>query len=176
MLSKESNEVAINGILTYEDFKKYTKYHQQKIVVNYFFVSIIVSMAVFSLILPVSLFLLFLVYLPLSLLISGAVTLTFMLMARLLSRREYKSDRAAKSEMSYVINNQGILQKRGKSSTYFEWDDIIKAYENKELFRLYVSKSKAIVLPKRFFSTKDDIESFKSILRENLDTKRVLID
>ncbi|MFD1361408.1 YcxB family protein [Lentibacillus salinarum] len=176
MLPNENNEVSINGKLTYEDIKKYSKYHSQKIVVSYFLISAVVSLAVFMLILPVSLYWVCLIYLPISLIISTASTLTLVFLARLNSRREYESDRTAKSEVTYVINNQGILQKRGKSNTHFEWDDIIKAYENKELFRLYISKNKAIVMPKRFFNTKNDVELFKNIVRENSDTNRISME
>lgn len=46
------------------------------------------------------------------------------------------------------------------------------ADQHDELFRLHISKSKAMVLPKRFFNSKEEINSFKEIVKQNLDANK----
>ncbi|EQB36293.1 MULTISPECIES: YcxB family protein [Virgibacillus] len=88
---------------------------------------------------------------------------------RIRVRKEFQSDTQIRHDLSYLISEQRIHQKRGSSNTYFEWGDIFKAYEHKKMFRLYVSRNKAILLPKRFFKTNKDIELLKNMVHKNLD-------
>ncbi|WP_369414031.1 YcxB family protein [Gracilibacillus salinarum] len=67
----------------------------------------------------------------------------------------------------YTINNNGINQQVGRSNVFINWNDIVKGYEHKEMFCLYISSSKAILLPKRYFASNDDKLVFKKLVRQN---------
>ncbi|WP_170138910.1 YcxB family protein [Oceanobacillus chungangensis] len=91
------------------------------------------------------------------------------------TQKEYKSDRLIKSDLSYTINKEGINQKVRKSNNYIEWEDIYKFYEKKDMFLAYVSRNKAIILPKRYFNTYDEIVTLKNLVRERLKEKKIKI-
>ena len=90
-------------------------------------------------------------------------------------RKEYNSDRMIKSELSYTINKEGIKQKIRRSTTYYEWEDIFKVCEKKDMFLVYVSRNKAILLPKRYFNLDDEIVTFKNLVRDRLTEKKIKI-
>ncbi|WP_083270565.1 YcxB family protein [Bacillus marinisedimentorum] len=54
-----------------------------------------------------------------------------------------------------------------------EWGDISVAKEDKDMFRLYVSKNKAIILLKRFFDSNDQKNVFKTLIKKNLESKKI---
>ncbi|WP_085994236.1 YcxB family protein [Oceanobacillus senegalensis] len=189
-MENENAEMMLTGNITYEDFKKHNAYHTRKFLIGHFLLEVMVLSALIvyffneigiflSFVFGYSIFLAWISIIVVSLLISSviAVPLTLVLILLLKSRvrKEYQSDTQIKRDVSYVISNQGIHQKRGRSNTYFEWGDIVQAYEHKEMFRLYVSKNKAILLPKRFFRTNKDVDVFKNMIQNNLDDKRVIM-
>lgn len=90
-------------------------------------------------------------------------------------RKEYNSDRMIKSELSYTINKEGIKQKIRRSTTYYEWEDIFKVCEKRDMFLVYVSRNKAILLPKRYFNLDDEIVTFKNLVRDRLTEKKIKI-
>ncbi|WP_066190363.1 YcxB family protein [Gracilibacillus timonensis] len=74
------------------------------------------------------------------------------------------------NKINYKINGSGITQIISPyTNTYFDWNNIIKGYENEDMFRLYISNNKAIILPKRFFKSKEDIMAFKQLISANTD-------
>lgn len=80
-----------------------------------------------------------------------------------------------KQEIRYVANKDGLTQTKGVSKVHYEWDDLISAYEYKDLFRVHVSKFLAIVLPKRFFKNDDDISEFRRLIRASMPEKKVYL-
>lgn len=89
------------------------------------------------------------------------------------STSEYKSDTQIKSEITYIFSGENIYQKKGKSNAHFEWNDIISVYEHQDMYLLYVSKYKAIIVPKRFFVAEGQEELFKQIVSNNITTPKV---
>ncbi|TRM12177.1 YcxB family protein [Lentibacillus cibarius] len=87
--------------------------------------------------------------------------------------KEYESDRLVKNEASYTFSSEGINQQIRRSNNFFEWSDIRLALEREEMFLLYVSKRKAIILPKRFFGSDDEFDLFKNIVSKNIETSKV---
>lgn len=189
-MESESTEITLTGNITYEDFKLQNAYHTKKyLIANFIFQVIILSAIIIllfyelgiilSVFIGYSIFVAWITIILSSLLIASffAVLLILILktILRIRVRKEYQSDTQIRQDVSYLINEQGIHQKRGNSNTYFEWGDIFKAYEHKKMFRLYVSRNKVILLPKRFFKNNKDIELLKNMIRKNLDARRVRI-
>jgi YcxB-like protein len=80
-----------------------------------------------------------------------------------------------KNEFTYTFSENGINQKRGRSITYIEWNNIISIREYPPMFLIYVSINKAIVIPKRFFETNEEIKLFKKIINDNAMSEKTKI-
>ncbi|WP_420796986.1 YcxB family protein [Alkalihalobacterium alkalinitrilicum] len=64
-------------------------------------------------------------------------------------------------------------QQAGRSNNFFDWSDIHFEREYEMMFLLYISKHKAIILPKRFFELNDDIDLFKIIVSKHVETNKI---
>ncbi|WP_399207852.1 YcxB family protein [Sutcliffiella rhizosphaerae] len=73
----------------------------------------------------------------------------------------------------YTFNDDSIIQKRGKSRNFIEWSEILVVHERKEMFQLYISKNKAILLNKGFFSSLNDKTQFKKIMTEHINPDKI---
>lgn len=171
MVTASKNEkVSVSGTLTYADFKKHNSYHRRKNVIGYFIVILLFSIYVLSDLITNSILVYFL-----SLIIAGVlILLPVTLMDRNYSKA-FKNDPLIKSEITYKINDIGISQKLSGAIANVDWKDLYLAIEEKDMFRLYVSKNKAIILPLRFFKSKEEINMLKRIIRRNMDAKKVKI-
>ena len=87
--------------------------------------------------------------------------------------KEYKSEPSIKGEMTYISSDEGIRLKCESSDAFFKWEEIQKAILVRDMFILYVTIMKAIVIPTRFFDSEEDIDLFKNIISENMDTTKI---
>ncbi|WP_044338835.1 YcxB family protein [Rossellomorea aquimaris] len=112
-----------------------------------------------------------------NLIFSSVATLLLFLLAKVVLRwrgiKEFKSDQLMKRDYTYHFDENGITQIRGRSTSYFEWTDILKVQGQKRIFLIYLSKNKAIPLPERFFKSQMDMDSFKKVVTENMDSKNI---
>ncbi|GGI11510.1 YcxB family protein [Gottfriedia solisilvae] len=165
-----NESITFAGKLTFDEFKKYNFYHTKRKLVYSFLVVLIYLTVCFKFIFPqFRLVVLFIVCVILAILI----TALFRFIIYLRVRKEFKSDNLIKNEINFVADNEGIHQKVKSSNLCIEWDDIISAFENEDLFRLYISRNKAIVIPKRYFCSEDDVTTFKKLINEKLAIKQV---
>ncbi|MGM0940799.1 MAG: YcxB family protein [Bacillota bacterium] len=189
-MESESTEITLTGNITYEDFKLHNSYHIRNYLIGNFIIQVIILSAIFvllfykiglflSLIFGYSIFVAWITIILSSLLIASFIAVPLILILRFILlirvRKEYQSNTLIRHDVSYLISEQRIHQKRGSSNTYFEWGDIFKAYEHKKMFRLYVSRNNAILLPKRFFKTNKGIKLFKKMVHKNLDDRSVIM-
>ena len=161
------NEIYVHGKLTSKEFIQYNILHTKKFRFRYFWLVYFLLFLLILLDIPF--------YLTDSLLITAVVALFIALLViwlvkRLIIRRaakEYDSDTLIQQEIHITIHQQGITQEiKGRTRSFYEWGNIVKGYESKYLFLLYVSKNKAILLPKRFFRTEADMEQFKRMTNQ----------
>ncbi|WP_113928334.1 YcxB family protein [Bacillus sp. P14.5] len=87
--------------------------------------------------------------------------------------KEYKSDQLLKNEITYIFSSDEIQQKIRKSTNYLEWNDILKVREHPDMFQMYISRNKAILLPNSYFSSKADKEKLKQLISENVSKEKV---
>lgn len=165
---KELEELSLSGKLTLEDFVKYNQYHTNKVLKVYFVICFIVLFFVFQIPmsgdwLPIALF----AGLP-SLLLSGLIYLYTSKVKKYQAIKEYKSDQLIKRDITYTFSSEGVIQITRKSNNRFDWIDFLKAQEYEELFLMYLSRNKAIVLPKRFFRSKTQMENFKHLVSDHI--------
>ncbi|SFE28075.1 YcxB-like protein [Lentibacillus persicus] len=176
-----SENVSVRGTLSFEDIKEFQIHHLK-------FLGIIAFITIFVLFTPLLfiamriifldilrvnlLFIQVVLALILSLIAATLMYFWFRLVIRFRSTSEYKSDQQIRSEVIYTFCDDGINQKRSNSNIYYEWDDVISIYEHQNMYLLYVSKFKAIILPKRFFETEDQKELFKQVVCKNITTQK----
>lgn len=175
-----NRELSVSGTLTFKEYKKFSSFHTRRWIKWLVLSTFILFFPLITYILynPGDIFYfekmaaIFLV----SSTVSVSISVIFFLYAkgiiRIKASREYKSDQLIKNEFTYTFNENGINQKRGKSITYIEWNDIVSIQEYPPMFLIYVSKNKAIVLPKRFFKINEEIKLFKEIIIENVASEK----
>ena len=168
-----NQQVSAKGIVNLKEFKRYNKYHVRKREMTCFFLSLVLFFITFY----VSMTGDFLSVIIFSILFSVITSILLTFVIKLINIRaamkEYKSESKIKSEMIYIFNSEGIRLKTESSDALFRWEEIQRAIQKKEMFILYVTTIKAIVIPKRFFCTEEDIELFKGIVLENMDATKV---
>jgi YcxB-like protein len=173
----EKDTLILRGTLTKKEYKKHGDYHFKKILHTIFLSFMIFSFLTFVIgtwnaedldnVFSYIFFALF------SLVLSSVLLIGLKIITKLKASREYKSDPLVKREITYIISSQEIHQKIGRSNNYLEWEQIRTAYENTEMFRLYVSRAKAIVLPKRYFASEEEIKLLKRLITKNLSKDKV---
>ncbi|WP_407371398.1 YcxB family protein [Carnobacterium sp.] len=81
--------------------------------------------------------------------------------------REFKSDQLIKSEIAYNISSNEINQVSKRFNSQYKWDDFIKMKVYKDMFLMYLSRNKAIILPKSFFKSDKDIQLFMEYISDH---------
>ncbi|WP_416147820.1 YcxB family protein [Salipaludibacillus sp. HK11] len=167
-------KVSIKGTLSYKDFKQHNFHHQKNILIGFFLFALLL---VFSMLIT-SVFsgspsLVLLISLVIAAIVAGITTLILILLITFRIRKEFKSDQMIKNELRYIYSDEGINQQIKKSNVYIEWADILKAYEHKEMFRVYISKNKVLVMPKRFFGSQKDITLFKALVNKHVGEEKM---
>lgn len=174
MAYEEKKEVIAEGKLKYTEFKKYTKIHQKRSLLFYFiFLFLAATSILFYVLYDTEDFTYVLLFSSvLALTITIIMTGMLFVVLRVKSSREYKSDWILKKEVFYTISKTGIYQKIGKSHSLIEWKSILYVREHKDLFLIYLTKRAALILPKRYFESNEDVGCFKNMINKNLDTKK----
>lgn len=164
----ENEEVQFGGTLTKKEFYKLNSYVNRK----RFFIAIAVYFTLLFL-----LYLLLFRHLFISIVRAVVFTLVLwlvlMIIVPLRVRKEYSSNQLIKQEVHYDVNRNEIIQMRGKSKVYYKWEDLNSAYEYKDMFRIHISKHQALVIPKRFFESDEDILKFQSLIRISMPEQKV---
>ncbi|WP_216831526.1 YcxB family protein [Alkalihalobacterium elongatum] len=170
-----SNEIILTGKLTIADYQKHNYYHHKKLLLFFFILSFFTFLILYisSGVVSGTRTLVEFVGVVLASMFSGLILLIMWVILKIRIRNEYNSDQILQNELTYIITCDGITQKIKKSINNIEWNDIIAVYEHNELFQLYISKNKAIVLPKKFFTSVKDADLFKKVIIQNVKIKKV---
>jgi YcxB-like protein len=170
--------LTVNGIVTKEEFNKFGLYHFKRFHIITFYFLLVVVFLVFAIptstMVELDVYIYFIgLYGVISLVSSLLVLLIGKTAVKVRSSKEYKSDTLIQNNITYTFSEYEIQQTFGRSAGYFEWSNVRSVYEDKDMFRLYVSKSKAMILPKRFFDSDSEIDHFKKLLRDQVDERKV---
>ena len=68
----------------------------------------------------------------------------------------------------YAVNHIGIQIKVKDEYEFFEWKSFMSAHEFEDMFLLVVNKYSYMPIPKSFFRTKEEIDTFKKILSHHV--------
>lgn len=164
----KNEDVHCGGTLTWREFKKYNFYARRKLFtitsISFFIILFLLNMILFR-----QMLLSFTMAAVFALILWILITIIFPLKVR----NEYSSNQLIKQEIQYDVTNDEVVQTRGKSKTFFQWEDFISAYEHKDMFRVHISKNQAVVLPKRFFKNDDEISDFRRLISTSMHVKKV---
>jgi hypothetical protein len=67
----------------------------------------------------------------------------------------------------YTFDRRGIASRAPSYSGFREWRRIWRVEENGRSFLIYLSQSQVVVIPKRFFASRDDILAFRELAAEH---------
>ncbi|WP_085829209.1 YcxB family protein [Clostridium massiliodielmoense] len=82
-------------------------------------------------------------------------------------KKSYFKNPFLKLKEVYTLNNNGINISTSQSEVLISWDEIVKAKELNDMIILNITSRKAIVLPKRYFRSQDEINSCKMLIKKN---------
>jgi hypothetical protein len=171
-----SRELSVRGTLTVKEYKKFSSFHTSRWILW-------ITISTYIVFFP---WLIYILYNPgdifnfgdmaAILLISSTVSVCIAALIFLYAKvvigvkatREYKSDQLIKNELIYTFSDTGINQKRRRSKNHIEWHEIVSIKEFSPMFLIYVSRNKAMVVPKRFFESDEQIKFFKKVINENV--------
>ncbi|WP_176557807.1 YcxB family protein [Sporolactobacillus terrae] len=161
----EKEVMKFGGRLTYKEFKTFNRFHLKRIV-QISFITLWITVFLINLTnkswipsLTISLIIAILTILLIKILLNARV------------RKEFRSDQVLKKDAQFVVYDSGITILRENSKTHYDWTAISSFQQYKALFLLYVSKNKAIVIPRRYFSSVQEIQLFKQLIAKNLSQK-----
>jgi YcxB-like protein len=171
-----SRELSVRGTLTVKEYKKFSSFHTSRWIL---WIAISTYMVFFPLLTYIlynpgdilnfgDMAAILLISSTASVCIAALIYFYAKVIIRVKATREYKSDQLIKNEFIYIFNDTGILQKRGRSINAIDWNEIVSIKEFSPLFLIYVSRNKAMVIPKRFFGSVEELTLFKRIINENV--------
>ena len=70
----------------------------------------------------------------------------------------------------YEFSNTKIKYKTANSEGLYEWNIAKIIKENKKAFYIYIDKNLAIVIPKRAFKNIDEIDEFRKLVYQNINS------
>ncbi|MGD6993905.1 YcxB family protein [Sutcliffiella horikoshii] len=167
-MEENKEVVSVSGVISKEIFKKLFGYHIQSL--NRVILTIL--LVGFFLYTWLILDLDWIFALIVALILWGIIKLMLTVVINFRSVKEYKSDKLMQNEVFLTISEDGIEQKRRKAEAFWEWDDILSIHEQKEMFLFYVSKNKAVLLPKSFMVNHEMIK-LRKIIHNNALTQKV---
>jgi hypothetical protein len=74
-------------------------------------------------------------------------------------------DDSLKEEQSYKISTDEINIANKTMEQRIKWKDIYKVKESKKSFFIYLGSTEALIIPKRFFRSENEIELFRKLSR-----------
>ncbi|WP_456275110.1 DUF4870 domain-containing protein [Bacillus sp. AK128] len=164
--------ITFKGTLTFKDFKKYNMFHVRKAMLSMFILSFLLSFLLLSAFIYEDITLTVLI----NSFIIGVFGLLFLFsLNHFQTRKLFYSESFLKLQQVYTVNKEGMILETERSKTYYRWSDVTKSYELEEMFLLYVSKAKAMVIPKTYFFTESDIDTFRSFIKIELNDHKTLM-
>jgi hypothetical protein len=91
------------------------------------------------------------------------------------AKKSFESDRLIQEEQSYEFDDEGFDISSSYSKSRITWDKIYRVDADKKYICLYISKVKAFLLPKRFFSADGDIKALLNTIKGKIDKKNIII-
>jgi hypothetical protein len=79
------------------------------------------------------------------------------------ARKRFEREPAAHRLQTIEITEGGLSQSTHASSTQYKWEAFTRQVETPNLFLLYLTEVTFLLLPKRAFASKDEIDAFREL-------------
>ncbi len=103
--------------------------------------------------------------------VAAALVVISFALPYLLARNTMRTSAAFKSDLHYVFDERGVSSTTSASESRMDWSAFHRAVELKEFFLLYMSSRVFHIVPKRVFSSSDQMDAFRSLLRSAMGAK-----
>jgi len=80
------------------------------------------------------------------------------------AKRSYKSHKLLQAEIKYVFSSNGIDITSEYGQSLVTWDKIYKVRKFKQMVAIYVSDKLALLIPKKWFCSAEDIAMFEGMV------------
>ncbi|MBP3950896.1 DUF4870 domain-containing protein [Bacillus suaedae] len=158
------SDIKISGFLTLKDLSTLQIFHVRKRLVSMFFILFMIVLLL-QLLLDMSVGW-GMIILSLFFAAGGIFVLVMSVYQR--AKSIYENESLMKLEQTYHFTEEQVTVSSERSRTEYCWDDLQGYYEVKNLILIYISKVKAIVIPKHFFSSQDELNQLRHMVQEKL--------
>lgn len=87
-------------------------------------------------------------------------------------KRQFKTDRSLILDFTLTITEEGILYSSERGSFNYKREDIRQVIFGKKTIAVYISNHKAIVIPRRFFTSKENEADIEQFIKDNYAEKQ----
>ncbi|MFZ5987947.1 MAG: YcxB family protein [Bacillota bacterium] len=94
-------------------------------------------------------------------------------MAYLIQRNNYKKSKLLGELQCYEFNEEAVRISSSSGSFSLIWNDIFKVQELKPGFLIYSSPVKVFIIPRRCFTSQEQLDKFRSVLSSRVDKKKL---
>jgi hypothetical protein len=91
----------------------------------------------------------------------------------LAARRQFKRKECLHEPIIHVFTVEGINSSSSSVSSEVKWRIVQNVRETSRLFRLHYSSNQALIIPKRFFSSPEQIESWRRIVETSIAPRKI---
>lgn len=89
------------------------------------------------------------------------------------SGKAYALDKSAQMEQKYHISENSIDYESESGSGTIKWSEILRVTETKNLFLIFVSTNRTLIIPKNSFVTEKEQTTFRSFIKKNIPPKPI---
>ncbi|MFD2706848.1 YcxB family protein [Salibacterium lacus] len=100
-----------------------------------------------------------------TLLVEAAGMLTGWMIIKYKLKKQNQSNSMMEDGVTYIFQQDGFYEKRTKEQPFMEWRRLHGVRERRDFFQLYLTKERAVVVPKHFFAGETEIQQLRDILR-----------
>ncbi|WP_026702126.1 YcxB family protein [Salibacterium aidingense] len=167
----ETNEFSIQGRFTLEDVVAHHMYHRR----NFFNTSFLFMFVLLFLLFSDGMEQGFGLSVLSALLSAGVVRILGKHIIKRSITKKLQKESFTEEEVTFTFSPAGVQQRQEHHDDFVKWRQMRRIYEQPELFQLYLTNQKTMVLPKHFYHSEEDIRRFKQLLRAQKDIRCVYL-
>ncbi|RSL35271.1 YcxB family protein [Salibacterium salarium] len=156
-MTNEEIDIKFHGTPKINDFRKYYMYHTKNQIYYgalFFFLFVFFGFNIFFTWLG------FVVIFFLALIVPVILMLFYYVGNALQAYRQHANTSDVSEEVFFRANKQGLYTNTKKVQGRRDWEDFLFIYEHKDLFRLYWTNSRGIMIPKRYFYPTEELRTW----------------
>lgn len=89
------------------------------------------------------------------------------------SGKAFSMDKSAQMEQKYLISENNINYESESGSGDIKWSEIHKVTETKNLFLIFVSTNRTLIIPKNSFISEKETTTFRYFIKKNIPLKPI---